>query len=382
MTERLYDRDSHIRDFSACVRSCVQTDGGWETVLDETAFFPGGGGQAPDTGTIEGLPVLSVYESGDDVVHVLPEEVSGQVHGRIDWDARFRRMQAHSGEHVVSGIVHRLYGYENVGFHMGADGIVVDFSGWIDPAGLDEVERLANETVTGNLSVSVDYPAPDALAGMDYRSKKELTGRVRIVSIGGVDRCACCAPHVRRTGEIGLIKILDSIRHREGVRITMLCGQDAFADYKMKAGQVAGAAALLSAKPENVAEAVGKARAEIERLTHQVITLKRRIAEYAASTLLHKDGNLCVFVPDFDADQLRVVANRGMELCTGVCAVFSGTDGAYAYIIGSRTADLRKNARSINAAISGRGGGRPEMIQGSAAAARTDIERYFDTAVF
>ena len=381
MTERIYDLDSHQQAFDAQVRTCVQTKAGWETVLESTAFFPGGGGQAADEGTIAGLQVLSVYERDDDVVHVLPAEVSGVVHGQINWQARFERMQAHSGEHVVSGIVHRLYGYENVGFHMGTDGVVVDFSGWIDQAGLDEVERLANAAVTRNLRVQVTYPTAEERASMPYRSKKELTGRVRIVEMEEIDRCACCAPHVQRTGEIGLVKILDSVRHKDGIRITLLCGQAAFEDYRMKAQQVAGAGALLSAKPDRVVEAVRRTQEELERLTHQVITLKRQAAESIALTLPCQDGNLCVFVPDFDAEQLRTVVNRGMERCTGICAAFSGTDGDYRYIMGSKTVNLRQNARAINEAIAGRGGGRPEMIQGSAVATRVEIEHYFDTVL-
>ena len=381
MTERLYD-DGGVRAFDARVQACTQTERGWETVLDATAFFPGGGGQEPDGGTIEGLPVLSVYERGEEIVHVLPQPVSGMVHGQIDWETRFARMQTHSGEHVLSGVIHRLYGYENVGFHMGAAGTVLDFSGWVDEQGLDEAERLANQIITEDRAVTVAYPAPQELAALHYRSKKALSGRVRIVTIDGADCCACCAPHVRRTGEIGLVKILDSIRHKDGVRITMLAGRAALEDYRMKARQVAGAGAALSAKPENVAEAARKIRADMDRLTHELLTLRRQAAESAAQALSPVDGNMCLFVPDYDPEQLRILVNRGVQLCPGVCAAFSGTDGAYSYVIGSAAADLRSRAREINAAISGRGGGRPEMIQGSCTAARTVIARYFETAVF
>ena len=222
MTERLYDVNSHMRDFTAKVLSCAGMNGKYELVLDKTAFFPGGGGQAPDSGKIGGARITDVFERGGDVVHIADAAVpEGQeVSCGIDWETRFRRMQNHSGEHIVSGIVHRLFGYDNVGFHMGDHTVTLDFSGELSPDDVQRIETLANLAVYQNLPVTTAFHTPDELSSLSYRSKLEFTGAVRLVTIPGVDCCACCAPHVEYTGEIGIIKILDAQRHRGGMRLT------------------------------------------------------------------------------------------------------------------------------------------------------------------
>ena len=218
MTERLYDADSHLFSFRAVVTGCEETVGGWLVTLDRTAFFPEGGGQRADTGTLGGARVLDVQERGDGIFHLVsaPLPVGEPVEGRLDAGQRLRRMQNHSGEHIVSGLAHRLFGLENVGFHMGERDMTVDLSGELTAAELEELETRANEAVRANLPVRAWFPGPEELAVLDYRSKKELTGEVRLVEIKGVDLCACCAPHVSRTGEVGLIKLLSAERHRGG----------------------------------------------------------------------------------------------------------------------------------------------------------------------
>ena len=237
MTTRLFDADSHLRSFTACVLACTENDGKYEVELDATAFFPEGGGQCGDRGTLGGVNVLDTVERGGTILHICagPLPAGSEVRGEVDAELRFSNMQTHSGEHIVSGIVHRLFGYDNVGFHL--DGAAtLDFSGELTAEDIARVELLANEAVWKNLPVTARYPSPDELAGLEYRSKLDLTENVRIVTIEGVDVCACCAPHVSRTGEIGLIKITDFMRHRGGVRLTMLAGRRAFLDYRAKTG--------------------------------------------------------------------------------------------------------------------------------------------------
>ena len=235
-TIALYDSDSHLRAFDAQVLRCEPADGGWAVVLDRTAFFPEGGGQGADHGTLGGVPVRDVQISGGEIVHFTaqPLPVGATVRGELDWARRFRHMQNHSGEHIVSGILHRLYGVDNVGFHLGAADVTIDLNGELTRAQLDDAEVRANAAVTANLPVIAEYPDPARLAVMTYRSKLDLTENIRIVTVETCDVCACCAPHVSRTGEIGVIKLLDAMRHRGGIRIWMAAGSMALEDYRVK----------------------------------------------------------------------------------------------------------------------------------------------------
>ena len=235
MTRKLYDENSHLSSFDAAVRSCVPVHDLWQIVLDQTAFFPEGGGQGADTGMLNAARVLDVQEMGGEIVHITdtPLTPGEMVHGKLDWEKRFRRMQEHSGEHIISGLVHKLYGYRNVGFHLGDETVTMDYDGELTREQLSELEWLANEAVWKNVPITAVYPPEDVLQTIEYRSKLELTENVRIVTIEGYDVCACCAPHVSHTGEIGAIKIIDSMRHRGGVRLTILCGVDALRQYRM-----------------------------------------------------------------------------------------------------------------------------------------------------
>ena len=380
MTEKLYYSDSHIKEFEALVTACVEENGKYAVTLDRTAFFPGGGGQDFDAGTIDGVPVLDMCERDGDIVHILPQQLEQgrQVTGKLEWETRLRRMQAHSGEHVVSGIVHALYGYDNVGFHMGEDAITIDFSGELSERQLREVEDRANRAVTANVSVITAFPDPEKLRGMEYRSKLELTENVRIVTIEGYDRCACCAPHVSRTGEIGCIKLLDSMRHRGGVRVRLLCGLDALDDYRRKCENASAVSHALSVPQDEIAAAVEKLLTAQRETGLELLRIKRALLDVKIAALKPAQGNICIFEDSMDEPSHRELVNAGMEKCSGVCAVFCGSaERGYKYIIGSRSMDLRSVSKTINTAIGGRGGGRPEMIQGSASGTKAEIEEFF-----
>ena len=305
-------------------------------------------------------------------------EPGAQVCGEIDWPQRFRRMQGHSGEHIISGIVHRDYGYDNVGFHLGDHEITMDYNGELTWEQLMEIERLANEAVWRNVPICAEYPPQETLAGLEYRSKLDLKENVRIVTVEGYDVCACCAPHVSFTGEIGAIKIVDSMRHRGGVRLTILCGSDAQADYRRKHDQVAAISALLSARQSDVIPAVERLQGEIAALKQTISELNRKCNEQRLRALPETEGNLCIVDVFDDPVAMRELVNAGMQRAGGVCAAFSGTDETgYRYISGSLHADLRARAKEINAALSGKGGGQPTMIQGSCTVPRAVIEAFF-----
>lgn len=381
-TEKLYYIDSHLFDFEATVLDCRETEKGWALILDRTAFFPEGGGQQADTGFIGTAPVRDVQEQAGEILHFCGEALPVGAHlpCRVEREQRLVRMQNHSGEHIVSGLAHRLYGCENVGFHMGEDCMTIDFDRELSWQQLMEVETLANEAVRDNLPVLCSFPEGEALEKLEYRSKLELTENVRIVEIPGIDRCACCAPHVERTGEIGLIKVLDAERHRGGVRLSLCCGMLALRDYRVKQENIAAISQALSAKRHETAGAVSRLLSEQQKGKERIAALSMELARLKAECCPATEGNLLVFDNVLDEVALRELVNLLMEKCGGIAAAFSGNDETgYRYIMGSRRVDLRRCAKEINRLIDGRGGGKPQMIQGSAAAGAEHIRQAMET---
>lgn len=380
MTEKLYYRDSHLFDFQGRVLETRETKRGFELALEATAFFPEGGGQMADTGTIGEARVLDVHEREGVIWHLCDRGLApGTYACAVDAEQRLRRMQNHSGEHIFSGLTHRKFGAENVGFHMAADCMTIDFDKELSWEALCGIEYEANRAVRANLPVRALFPSPEELAAMEYRSKKELSGAVRIVEIEGIDRCACCAPHVSFTGEIGLIKLLTAERHRGGVRLTLLCGMDALDDYRRKQNSAAAISALLSARRDEIAPAVERELEAEGRLKERASVLGMRYAALRAESTAPTQGHLCLFDEGLSDAAARELINRLVDKCSGAAALFLKEGEGWRYVIGSRRIDLRAAAGEINRGVSGRGGGKTEMIQGSASAPAEEIERFFKT---
>ncbi len=379
-TERLYYFDSYLKNFKAVVISCEETDKGYKVILDKTAFFPEGGGQKPDTGFIGEARVTDVQEIDGDIFHYVDREmnINTEYECSLDWEQRFLRMQNHSGEHIVSGVVHSLFGYDNVGFHMEEDYVTVDFSGELTREQLNEVEEKTNRYIYDNIEIECFFPNDAEIEKLDYRSKLDLKDGVRLVRIGEADLCACCAPHVKRTGEIGVVKILDFMRHRGGVRIVMKSGLKALMDYREKYESVYDVSVMLSAKQYEIASFVEKKLTEIEAMHRKYTDFKMQIAESDKENLAYF-GDCAIFISGFyDADMMRELANYGMEQ-KELCVIFSGNDDAgYSYVAGSLKLDLNKFAKSFNSALNGRGGGRGTMTQGKITANKQAITDYFN----
>ena len=381
MTERIFYSDVYCRHFTAQVLSCQpRKKKGYEVVLDRTAFYPEGGGQPGDRGTLNDVTVSDTQERGEEIIHLTdqPLEVGAAVTGRLDWPHRFSLMQNHSGEHIVSGIIHRRTGGNNVGFHMGEDQVILDFDKELTPQQLTVLEDRANQLITENRPVTARYPTPEELAALDYRSKLDLTEQVRIVTIAGCDVCACCAPHVTCTGEIGLVKLVDAMRHRGGIRLWMVAGRLALADYQRKQTNIAAISAALSVQQPQAAQGVERLKQELQTLKETLKQTRQALLAEKAKALPQTPGNLCLFEDGLDGTGLRVLANAGMERCGGICAVFAGTDQAgYRYAMGSQTVDLRAKAKALHQALGGKGGGQPTLIQGAVTASRQEILAYF-----
>ena len=278
MTEKLFYNDVYKSEFNARVLSCNKNGDRYDVILDKTLFYPEGGGQPADNGTINGIKVFDVHEDGDDIVHYIsePVEEGTQIKGVVDMERRVRLMQQHSGEHIVSGIIHHKFGYDNVGFHMGSEFITIDFNGVVPKESIDEIEKEANEAVYKNFAVNIFYPTPEELEKLEYRSKKALEGAVRIVQFGEYDICACCGLHVVKTGEIGIIKILSHQNYKGGTRIFMLAGKQAYEDYVAKNKIIYNISNMLSAKPNETDIAVERLINERNFIKEQLVAVKKQ----------------------------------------------------------------------------------------------------------
>ena len=379
-TQKLYYEDSHLSRFTATVLSCTDIGKGFEVILDATAFYPEGGGQAADTGSLGGVRVIDTRERGEDVVHLCsgPLEVGAAVEGVIDYDLRFERMQQHSGEHIVSGIIFRRYGWQNRGFHMGSDVITVDTEGPVPPEDLVAIEAEANAVVWANLPVKPWYPSAEELPTIPYRSKKALTGPVRIVEFPGCDICACCGTHVQATGEIGLIKLLSSTGFRSGSRIEMACGAQALRLLNTAYEQNKQVSQAFSAQIHETGAAARRMNDALAQQKYRIVGLEWRI--FAAIAVGYEGkGDVVHFEEDLDSTAVRELADAIAEKCGGAAAVFSGSDeNGYAFCIVTRQGDLRALGKDMTKALNGRGGGKPNCQQGRVQAAKCEIETFFE----
>ena len=385
-TVRLYDQDAYATKFEAEVLACEEVEKKEKKVyqvwLDQTLFFPEEGGQSSDMGTIDGIKVLDVQIKDEVITHTLaaPLAVGTMVKGVVDWKHRFYNMQQHSGEHIFSGIVHNRFGYDNVGFHLSDSIVTMDFNGVITAEDIEKIETEVNQAIIENIPVEVSYPTKEELKVLEYRSKIEIEGQVRIVTIPGYDVCACCAPHVRRTGEIGMLKVMNVQSYKGGVRISILCGFRALEAFRQKADIITELMAQFSTNQEALVENVTKLKNTNQTMKNQLASAKQELMEYKVAAIPEDSENAILFESDLDTPVVRNVVNGLVEKFTGICAVFVGNDeSGYQFIIGSKNKDCRAIAAALREKLSARGGGSDKMIQGSVAASQLQIEELLAT---
>ena len=378
-TEKLYYADPFLKTFTATVLDCQPGKNGFVVTLDRTAFYPEGGGQPADQGTLDGAAVTDVHEKNGVVLHNVDSavEIGKTVTGVIDWARRFDHMQQHSGEHICSGLICGRCHCDNVGFHMGTDMVTIDFNADIPWEELLEIEAQANQYIYEDHPIDIQFHRGAELDAIDYRSKKPLEGDVRIVAFPGADCCACCGTHVLRSGQVGLVKFLSVQKFREGVRIELLCGKRAL-DYLSRTWEQAKTIGQrLSVKPVDAAAAV-------ERLENELSAAKLRCAQLEESVFAAiaqeqaGKGDVLLFQPPMKPDSVRKLADAAAETCGGLAAVFAGEGTHYAYALGRADGqDISAQVKAMNAALHGRGGGRNGFAQGSVEAERSAIEAFF-----
>ena len=378
-TEKLYYADPFLKEFTATVLDCQAGKNGYTVTLDRTAFYPEGGGQPADHGTLDGAAVTDVHEKNGVIFHNVDRavEIGKTVSGFIDWARRFDHMQQHSGEHICSGLICGRYGCDNVGFHMGTDIVTIDFNADIPWEELLEIEEQANRYIQEDHPIDIQFHRGAELDAIDYRSKKPLEGDVRIVAFPGADCCACCGTHVLRSGQVGLVKFLSVQKFREGVRIELLCGQRAL-DYLSRTWEQAKTIGQhLSVKPVDAAAAVERLEGELSALKMRCAGLEEAVFAGIAAEQAGK-GNVLLFQPPMKPDSVRKLADAVSKACGGLAAVFAGEGFHYAYALGRADGqDISAAVKALNGALHGRGGGRNGFAQGSVEAAQSAIEAFF-----
>ena len=377
-TIKLYYQDAFLRRFDATVLDCAADKKAWRVVLDRTAFYPEGGGQGADHGTLGGVNVLDVHEADGVIYHTCdkPLPVGETVTGEIDWQRRFDHMQQHSGEHIVSGMLCEAYHCDNVGFHMGADVVTIDYNAEIPWEGVLEIERRANRYIQENHVPRIWWPSQENLEALSYRSKRALEGPVRITRFPGADTCACCGTHVGSSAEIGLVKFIGWQKFRGGVRLELLCGQRAVDYLTMNWQQNSAIGRELSVKPDATHAAVTRLKDELAAVKQKCDTLETE--SFAALAQQYAGaGDVVLVRPAMEPDAVRRLCDAVAQSCGGRCAVFAGDEGAYKYAVIHPGADIRELVKTMNAALHGRGGGRDGFAQGSAACAEADIHDFF-----
>ena len=375
---KLFYENSHLQEFTARVTGCRQTEKGWLVTLDATAFYPEGGGQACDIGTLGGVNVLDVQEKENEILHLCDGalEVGSEVFGKIDWQHRFDLMQQHTGEHIVSGLLHEKFGYHNTGFHVGKNVMEVDFDGPISPEDLAQIERRANEAIWANLPVKCWIPEPEELPSVTYRTKRELPWPVRIVQVPGYDSCACCGIHVAHTGEVGMIKILTCVKFHGGIRLEMVCGNRAYRYMTEVFEQNRLVSQTFSAKILETGEAARKIQEALTAEKLRAANLQKQVFENIAAGFAGKE-NVLYFADALEPGQVRELAEKISKVCTGYCAVFSEKEDGFSYCLATRDGDLRELGKALTASLNGRGGGKPNFQQGTVKADKTQIESFF-----
>ena len=376
---KLYYSDCHLQSFTATVTDCTQTDKGWAITLDQTAFYPEGGGQPCDLGFIGCAKVLDVREKDNEILHFCdrPAAAGEAVDCTIDYRRRFDLMQQHTGEHIVSGIIHRLFGYHNVGFHIGAELVTIDFDGPIPASALENIEKEANLAIWSNLPVRCWYPTQEELPTVSYRSKKELPWPVRVVDVPGFDKCACCGVHVAATGEIGVIKLFSCVKFHQGVRIEMACGGRALDILTKVYEQNRQVSQAFSAKIMETGAAAQKMNEALSVEKFRAAGLEKQLFARIAADYAHRE-NVLHFEAALTPGSVRELADAIARQCSGVAAVFSGDDNTgYQMCLTSRQADVRPLGKKLTEALGGRGGGKPEAFQGNVKATRAQILEFF-----
>ncbi|MGN0448245.1 MAG: hypothetical protein ACI4GC_06840 [Acutalibacteraceae bacterium] len=383
MTEKIFENDSYLSEFTCKVTDLYSDDNYLYIETDRTAFFPEGGGQTSDIGWLNDTDVENVQIIDERILHFVKKteenvkkfKIGDDLCGKVNMNKRFSDMQQHTGEHIFSGIVHNLYGYDNVGFHLGKEVVTLDFNGNLTEEDICKVEHLVNKAVWDNLEIKLIYPKKEELSAYDYRSKIEIDGQVRLVEIPGVDLCACCAPHVKRTGEVGLVEVVSCEKYKSGVRVSILCGERALTDVRHKLNENHKISVLTASKEKETSQAVERIQNEKEKLAYDLVGMTRELLFLKAQNT-QKQDKIIIFDEKLEGKLLQDFTIEVSKKADSFAACFCRKDGQYKYCIVSQSVDLRDIGKRLTSEFSGRGGGRPNIQQGSLSGNESKIKEF------
>lgn len=382
MNSELYYKDNYLKEFKAQIIESIEENGRFMVVLSQTAFYPEGGGQLADTGIIDGVKVMDVQEREGKIYHIVEKEISEgkTVNCKIDFDKRFSNMQHHTGEHIISGIINQKYGADNIGFHMGRDVVTVDFNVLINKEQIKEVENLANEAIYKNIDVQVIISNKEELENVNYRSKRDLDGDIRIVKIPGYDTCACCGIHVAKTGEIGIIKILSIEKYKKGTRIYMICGQKAINKYNEIYESVDSVSTLLSVKHNEVFDAVMNLKKDIQKEISKNTELQNKLLDEKIKNI-NRQKNIIFFEENISSKEMKNMLNKLKAKAENIVAIFSIEENTCKYMIESENVDISQLGKSLNEKFNGKGGGKKNFLQGQIIGNKEEIDKYINSII-
>jgi len=395
---KLYEKQSKLKECEATVVDCYVNNGEVYIKLDESIFFPEEGGQYADTGVLEycdsadasvvhSVRLLDGQIENNEIIYQVSDEIpiKTKILCKLDWNKRFDRMQNHSGEHILSGLINREYGYNNVGFHLSDDDMVtLVVDGALTREQVAELESKVNAVIYQNYPITDTYPTKEELANISYRSKIEIDGQVRLITIGNeiqtIDICACCAPHVARTGEIGILKVTGVMKVKGNTQISILCGRRALEYINHNLDTLSQLANAFTTHADNVPGIV-------DNLKNENIELKSQLSDYKEKVIIEdiisNPDNRCIFTKEqLSAQNMKNIFNTLIQHCAGYVGIFAGTDDAgYRYYAGGKGLDARELAKVMRENLGTKGGGSEEMIQGKAESTREAILQFWKQLV-
>lgn len=379
MLDTLYYKDRFLKDFKTKVIDCIDDNGKILIELEETAFYPEGGGQPADTGIIDGIKVLDVQEKENKIYHLVENkiEVGKIVNCSIDFEKRFSNMQHHTAEHIISGLICKKYECNNVGFHMGKEFVTMDFNVILNKKQVEEIEKLANEAIYKNIDIVEKIVSEEEAEKIEYRSKKKISGNIRLVEVPGYDICACCGVHVKKTGEIGIIKLLSVEKYKTGSRIYMICGKRALENYNKEYEEMSKLSVLLSSKHDEIYNSVLELKEEIQELKIKNSKLRNQIFEKEVEEIKIQDINI-IFKENLESNEIKCLCQLVKEKSTKIAAIFSKENSTYKYMIMSENFNANEISKVFNETLEGRGGGKPNMVQGQVTGSENEIRKIFE----
>ncbi len=395
MTEKIYLENPYLRQIDARIVEKKYLNNKYYIKTNRTIFYPNlAGGQPGDKGTINGVEVLDTYEEGNDIIHVVKDNIhSDKVQLSIDWENRFDYMQQHSGQHLLSAVFYKLYSGKTVGFYIGKEYVYIDINiPNINKIHIEKIEEFANKIIFSNFQIKSYIIEKKDMEKIPVRKEPIVNSNIRIVEIDGIDFSPCCGTHVRNTGEIGMIKIRKVENYKGNIRVEFVCGNRALIDYSWKSNYIRNISNLLSTKDKNVYDRVKKLYSQKEVLEKENRALREELYKYKAQELLKKArlikgvNFICHKFENIEPKEINSIVSHINTLKNNILILGLNNKNNANYII-SRSSNININMKNIHNEITQniniKGGGSPQTVQGACNRKELDfvLENFYEKIV-